>query len=102
MPEKDPLSYAAITYAWVLTLSSWGGVVGFLNKKRSGAVRAFNITELLGEICTSAFTGIITFYLCEQASFQPLMTASFVGISGHMGSRAIFAFEKMIEKRYGL
>ena len=27
MPEKDPTTYPLITYAWVLLLSSWGGVV---------------------------------------------------------------------------
>ncbi len=90
MIEKDPLSYPLITYAWVFLLSILGGMVSFNTKIRSGHARPFNFMELIGEIMTSAFVGVITFWLCEAAGVSALISAAMVGISGHMGSRAIF------------
>jgi hypothetical protein len=100
MIDKDPTSYPLLTYAWVLGLSALGGFVSFMNKIKSGKTRAFNIAEFLGEIATSAFAGIITFWLCENAQFSPLITAALVGVTGHMGSRAIMLFEDYLSKKF--
>lgn len=100
MPEKDPTTYSLITYAWVLLLASLGGAVNFLRKLRAGSVRAWNVTEFIGELVTSAFAGVITFWLCEAAEIRPLLTAALVGIAGHMGSRAIFHLERFFEARF--
>lgn len=101
MPEKDPSSYSLLTYAWVITLSAWGGAVSFMRKRRRGLVRPFSWVELLVEVCTSAFSGVLTFWLCEASRIEPLLTAALVGISGHMGSRAIFYLENIVEARMG-
>lgn len=101
MPEKDPSSYSLVTYAWVLLLATWGGAVGFYRKYKMGHVRAFNVAEFLGEIFTSAFAGILTFWLCEAAEITPLVTAAMVGICGHMGSRAIFQIETWLMEKWG-
>ena len=100
MPEKDPGNYSIITYAWVVILSMWGGTVGFLNKYKEGIVRPFNFTELMGELVTSGFIGLITFWLCEWSGTPPLLAAPMIGISGHMGSRAIFQLEKWFIARH--
>ncbi|MDE2441395.1 MAG: phage holin family protein [Betaproteobacteria bacterium] len=99
MPEKDPTTFSMLTYAWVFALSAWGGAVNFVRKVRNGSARPFNVMELVGELMTSAFAGIITFWLCNAADIQPLITAALVGISGHMGSRAIYHFETWAEGR---
>lgn len=99
-PEKDPTNYDLLTYAWVFALSAWGGAVNFYRKMRDGKTRPFNFTELVGELVTSAFAGILTFWLCELSSFPPLLSAALVGIAGHMGSRAIFRFEKMLDAKF--
>ena len=101
MPEKDPANYSLLTYAWVFALSMLGGAVNFLNKVRSGAARAFNFTEFAGELATSGFAGLLTFWLCEAGSISPLLSAVLIGISGHMGSRAIFRIEKWAEDKFG-
>ena len=100
MPEKDPTTYSIITYAWVAILSSWGGVVNWIRKRNTGDTRPFNVMELIGEVITSAFAGIITFWLCEAGELQPLLTAALVGISGHMGSRAIYHMESWAESHF--
>jgi len=100
MMEKDPLSYSVLTYAWVFALAVLGGRRNFMRKLQEGHARAFNIIEFIGEIVTSAFAGVITFWLCEKADLSPLITAAFVGVSGHMGSRAIFAFEEFLKAKF--
>lgn len=100
MPEKDPFNYSWVTYAWVVALAMAGGVVNFTRKMREGIVRAFNVTEFLGEIVTSGFAGLLTFWICEWSGISPLLTAVFVGISGHMGSRVLLEFEKWAIKRF--
>ena len=100
MMEKDPLSYSVLTYAWVFALAILGGVVSFMRKLQLGHTRVFNLVEFIGEIVTSAFAGVLTFWICEHSGLSPLMTAAFVGISGHMGSRALFMAEGWLTKQF--
>lgn len=100
MPEKDPTNYGWVTYAWVMIVASAGGVVSFTRKMHEGVARAFNVTEFLGELLTSVFGGVVTFWLCEWGGVAPLLSAVFIAISGHMGSRAIFGIEKWAERRF--
>lgn len=96
--ELTPTAFSLLTYAWVFGISILGGVVNFVRKVRDGETRAFRFTEFLGEIVTSGFAGLITFYLCKAGGIGELMTAVFVGVAGHMGSRAIFRLERFVER----
>lgn len=100
MPYKDPTNYPLITYAWVLILATWGGAVSFLQKHREGLVRPFNLTELIGDLMTSAFTGLITFWLCELSETPPLLAAALIGVSGHMGSRSLYHLEHWLTTKF--
>lgn len=100
MPEKSPEAYSFITYGWVFALAILGGVVSFMRKLQLGHTRVFNLVEFIGEIVTSAFAGVLTFWICEHSGLSPLMTAAFVGISGHMGSRALFMAEGWLTKQF--
>lgn len=100
VPEKDPSNYSLITYAWVGIWAMFGGLVSYFRKVKEGVIHPFSITEFIGELATSAFVGIVTFWLCEAAEIKPLITAALVAISGHMGSRAIFLLERWIAKRF--
>lgn len=101
MPEKDPSNYSLLTYLWVVGLSAMGGAVNFARKLKAGTARAFNITEFIGELITSGFAGLLTFWLCEAADLNKLLSAVLIGISGHMGSRAIYRIEKWAEEKFG-
>ena len=100
MPDKDPANYTLITYGWVVLLSMWGGAVSFLRKYREGVVRPFNLTEIIGELLTSGFIGVITFWLCEWSGTPPLLSAAMIGISGHMGSRGLYQLESWVTSKY--
>ncbi len=98
--------YPWIAYWWVLVLAGWGGIVNYIRKIRAGEVSRFSVTELIGELATSGFAGLLTFMICQAAGFEELVTAVMVGISGHMGARGIYAAEKFAEswaaKRLGI
>jgi len=97
--DKDPTAYSIATYMWVLGLSVWGGAVSFARRIKTGKASPHNIMEFVGEIMTSAFAGIITFYLCQAAGFSQLITAVMVAVTGHMGTRAIYQVERIVDKR---
>jgi peptidoglycan/LPS O-acetylase OafA/YrhL len=99
--EKDPLDYPIGQYGLMLGVALLGGLVSWWAKVRKGEAKAWHISGLVGELCTSAFAGLLAFWLCEWAATPPLLTASLVGIAGHMGTRAIGAFEEFAQKRYG-
>lgn len=100
-PKTGPFDYSVLTYIWVMALAALGGIVSFYGKVKSGAVRAFNFTELAGELFTSGFAGLLTFWLCRSANMNEFISAVLIGISGHMGSRAIFAIEKWATEKFG-
>lgn len=101
-PEKTITGYALLTYAWVLALSTWGGLVNYLSKIRAGHIARFNITELIGDMFISGFTGVLTFWMCEAAGFNQLTTAVCVGISGHMGARMIGKLENVMSRKFDI
>lgn len=97
--ERDPFDYSFWTYVWVLMLSAFGGLVNFSHKLQDGRTTPFRLTEFVGELVTSAFAGLLTFWLCESAGIDKLISAVLIAISGHMGSRAIFRLERWLERR---
>lgn len=97
---KDPLSYPAKQYGFVLGLALFGGLVSFYAKVRKGEAQALNIMQLVGELTTSAFAGLLCFWLCELAGAPALLAACLVGVAGHMGGRAVAAFETFAIQRW--
>ena len=100
--SKGPFDFALwSTYAWVIGISALGGLVSFYRKVKSGAARAWNISELIGELATSGLAGIITYWFCQWGEVNPWLAAAFIGIAGHMGSRLIFMAEGPLERWLG-
>jgi hypothetical protein len=95
-PPQPPIATdlgTLLTWAWVIGLSLLGGFVSFYQKLKAGHVRAWNFTEFIGEMATSALVGIITFKFCQWQGYSADLTAALVGITSHMGSRALFKAE---------
>lgn len=102
MLDKDPSAYSWITYAWVTIIAMWGGAAGYIRRVRLGLTSHFSVTEFIGELVTSSFFGILTFWLCEAGGVNPLLTAAFVGMSGHMGSRFMFLVSSLVTNKVNL
>lgn len=84
-----------ITFIWVIGIASWGGMVSYFYKMDKEKL-TFSIMRLSIEMMTSAFVGLLTYLLCSASNISPELTAPLVGLSGHMGTRALF----LIEKKY--
>lgn len=98
--DRDPLEYPLKQWALVLGTALLGGLVSFYAKVRAGKVQAWNFMHLVGELTTSAFSGLMAFWFCELVGAPQLLTVCIVGISGHMGARAIAAMESAAERRF--
>lgn len=98
---KDPLAYPMSQYLAMLGAALLGGFVSWYAKVRRGELAGWNVMHLVGELATSAFAGLLCFWLCESAGTPQLVTISLVGISGHMGTRAISAFEQFAQRKWG-
>jgi hypothetical protein len=96
---RDPLSYPIKTYVFMLGFAIFGGLVSFYSKVRRGEVEALSLMQLVGEIATSAFAGLLVFYLCEYLQIDQMLTAPLVGISGHMGAKVITIIEDVAKRR---
>lgn len=102
MPEKDLLNYPFLTYCWVIGIAALGAIAHYIKKINSGLGIEFSIAELFGEIIISGFVGLLTFFICDTADTDVRITAVFVGIGGHMGSRAIYLIQVLIQKKIGI
>ncbi len=103
-PGRSPVDWSLLdanlvmTHLAVLLVSLLGGFASFMRKVRSGAARAWNLIEFVGELTTAALVGLIAFWLCQSADLNKYLTAALVGVSSHMGTRALFLAEQWLER----
>lgn len=95
MPIKDPANYPCVTYIWVVGLSAWGSIVSFIRRASVDMPWKKKFQLILAEIIISTFAGMITFFLCEYSNLDKMLSAAFIAVSGHMGTRAIILTEKL-------
>lgn len=98
--------YGVATWLWVTAISLAGGLSSFFAKVKRGDARPFNLVELIGELFMSGTVGWITFLLCDGYGMDPALSGAVIGITSHMGSRALYRAEKLlaawVEKRFGV
>ncbi|MCK5295166.1 MAG: phage holin family protein [Arcobacteraceae bacterium] len=85
-----------IVYFWVLLLSIVGGTAHHIRKIKAGIIERFSFAEWFGDIFISAFVGYLTYCLCKYYEIPSELTAVFIGISSHLGTRAIILLEDII------
>ena len=103
---KSPLSYSLREYGLILAIAMLGGFVRWYNAVRRGESAVYDLRILVGELFTSAFIGILTFWACEAMSVQPLVTAALAGMAGHAGVTGLLWAERVLkrffERKYGV
>lgn len=80
-------------------IAALGGLINWWGKVKAGDARPFNFLELMGELLVSGCVGVFTYWGLTGFGINPFLVAAGVGISGHMGTRAIFLAEKVLERR---
>lgn len=103
-PNPGPGFNLDIILSWILLIgiSLWGGVASFIRKMKDGHVRAWNFTELVGELVVSGFTGVVTANLLDSMGSPAPLRYALVGIAAHMGSRALFKLEGVLNAKLNL
>jgi hypothetical protein len=93
---RDPLELPLRQYGAMLAAALLGGFVSWIGRVRAGqaAVTAFSF---VGEMCTSAFAGLLCFWTFEAWGIDRLYTIAAVGVAGHMGTRAIVLAERRLQ-----
>ncbi len=106
IPPRSPLSYSLREYGLILAIAMLGGFVRWYNAVRRGESAVYDLRILVGELFTSAFIGILTFWACEAMSVQPLVTAALAGMAGHAGVAGLLWAERVMkrffERKYGI
>jgi hypothetical protein len=97
-PPKTPLSYSLAEYGVVLAAALLGGLANWYVKAKNGP-DGYSPAALIGELCVSAFAGVIAFWLCEAFGVAPLLTAAAVGMAGHAGARGLDWLERIMKRK---
>ena len=95
---RSPLSYSLREYGLILAIAMLGGFVRWYNAVRRGESAAYDLRTLVGELFTSAFLGILTFWACEAVGVQPLVTAALAGMAGHAGVSGLLWAERVLKR----
>ena len=95
---RSPLSYSLREYGLILAIAMLGGFVRWYNAVRKGQSMAYDLRILVGELFTSAFLGILTFWACEAVGVQPLVTAALAGMAGHAGVSGLMWAERLLKR----
>ena len=95
--QYDWSQYLALV--WVLALSIWGGTVHTIKKVREGVIERFTFREWVYDIITSGFIGFVTYALCKYAGFDEYLSAVFIGVASHQGTRGLLLIEEAITKK---
>ena len=103
---KGPLNYSLKVYGSILAIALLGGLASWWGKVSKGQLPMWNISALVGELCISAFAGLMAFYICDYMNLHQGLMAAIVGVSGHAGTKAINWVEglgqRFIEKKLNI
>lgn len=99
--ERDPLDLPLRQYGWMLAAALFGGFVSLYGRVKAGKV-AISVFNVVGEMATSAFAGLLAFWGCQAMGIGQGYTIIAVAVSGHMGTRAIALAEKRLQERLGM
>lgn len=96
---KGPLDVSLKQYGFFLAIALLGGFVSWFGKVRRGELAAANLMHLIGELCTSALAGLLAFWVMQWLGTPDMLQAAVVGVSGHMGTKALLWAEETLKRR---
>lgn len=108
MPLHDGESYPVISWIVVFGVSIWAGVISMIRKVKPADYTGLELSKivikgffaLFVEIMVSTFVGFLTFLICRLGNFSELQTLFSVAVLSHMGTRAIFLYERATQRLF--
>lgn len=100
--SNDPLDYPISRYLLFALIGLFGGLVARLQYWAGGEMPhcwRCALFRLTADLLTSGFCGVLTLWLAAAFNLSGVITAFLAGIAGHMGSRALFLTERIIQRR---
>jgi hypothetical protein len=98
--DADPLEVPLKHYVFFLGIAMAGGLVSWFAKVKAGTAQIYNLSGMVGELATSAFAGLLVFWLCAYSDVPQTLTAALVAMAGHMGTKAISQLEQWAQNRF--
>ena len=99
-PPK-PLDIPVITYIWSFVIAVWGGLVRYLLSRQDQQWKGFRWVDLLVQVITSGFAGILALLLIKWAGINETIGAVVIAIAGHAGGETIRYIRSLVERWYG-
>lgn len=103
---RNPLQISLAEYGLMLGVAIFGGLVGWIRKVKSGELPPWSLAHLIGEMVTSAFGGLLTFWACTAIGLPMVVIAALAGMAGLAGSKGLAlaerAAQRFAERRLGL
>lgn len=93
--SENPVDWGYKIWFLIVGLASLGGVSNWIKKRKTGA--KISIMELIGEVATSASTGIGVFMLMLSFDYPIYACAGGCAVSGHFATRILFALQNIID-----
>ncbi|PXV82502.1 phage holin family protein [Nitrosomonas eutropha] len=97
--DKDPTTWSIEVWTLAIVMAIVGGLASIIQKLPCERTRPFSALELIGEMITSAFVGMLVFMALEAVDMPLGVCAAGSGVGGHMATRLLFLVENVIEKR---
>lgn len=99
---SDPTDFSIGRYLLFALIGLLGGLVARMQYWAGGErphCWRCALFRLTADLMTSGFCGILTLWLASEFQLSGALTAFLAGISGHMGSRALFLTERILQRR---
>lgn len=102
MPPNEIID-KLLTFLWVFSISAFAGITRRIRRlqgakgneeiKKEGSWLLF-----MADIVISGFIGMLTYYLCVYANVPDSLMAVYIGVSAHMGTKALSVYEALFNK----
>ena len=85
-PHKGDVFFNSgwLTYLGVLAISTWGGVVSYMNSSTK-----FSWASLFAQLSSSSFAGLMAYWGCQYSGISGPLTGVLIGVASHMGTPAL-------------
>lgn len=94
--DEQAFGHPLSTYLIVIAISLVAGLVRHLNSNTQ-----WNWSHLLRDCITSAFNGVVVFWLCDYKKITGPLQLVIVAVAAMMGARAWIEAENYLRMRYG-